>query len=236
MKYCTICGAKLESSNHYCTNCGADVRGEVAINPKITVTRNNQSAKIGHSAEQLKIDPVGSTILGLITLGIWWTLFIKKWSELHLKYYEKKLVNNDEEQFIEILKSVRQSTNRSVQLSTITLVMLSAGLIILIITFIYEVVLDIGGFPLPEEPFWFYCWVSLSMLAVTWASVLLGLFKILKLQSFNWFPLNGSSEIVFVTAIWCIVALGLLPLLIFPPVFSGSVNKYVSILTDKRIL
>lgn len=232
MSYCTICGAKLESSNRYCTNCGADVTGEVAINPKITVTGNNQSAKTGHSAEQLKIDPVSSTILGLITFGIWWTLFIKKWSELHLKYYEDKAAGKNEEQFLEILKSVRQSTNRSVQLSTITLVMLSAGLIILIISFIYEVVLDIGVFPLPEGPFWFYCWISLSMLAVTWASVLLGLFKILKLQSSNWSPLNGSSEIKLVTAIWCIAALGLLPLLIFPPIFSGSVNKYVSFLND----
>jgi len=114
----------------------------------------------------------------------------------------------------------------------ITVVLLSIGLLILITSFFWEVVFDIGGFPLPEGPFWFYCWISLSMLAVTWASVLFGIFKVLELQSSNWFPFGGSSGILITTIIWCIAALGLLPLVIFPPIASGSVNKYVSTLHD----
>jgi len=110
--------------------------------------------------------------------------------------------------------------------------MISAGLLILILALFWEEVLDIGGFPIPEGPFWFYCWISLSMLAVTWASLLFGIFKVLELKSSAWLPLNGSAGIILTTIIWCIVALGILPLVIFPPIYSGSVNKYVSFLTD----
>ena len=230
MNYCTFCGTKLDPSQRYCTNCGAEVTGEVAVNPQIDQIEEKQSVESNHPAEKLKIDSVGLTILGLVTFGIWWTIFIKKWSVKHLNYYEDNFMNADEQRSSEIFSSVRKSTDRSLQLSTIILVMLSAGLGILIISFIWEVVLDIGGFPLPEEPFWLYCWISLGMLAVTWASVLLGIVNVLKLQSSIWYPLNASPEISAVTAIWCVAALGLLPLAIFPPIYSGSVNKYVYLL------
>jgi len=232
MNYCTFCGTKLDQSHRYCSNCGAQVSGTISVNPKNSEIENETMGKTNSPEDKLKIDVVGSTILGLITFGIWWALFIKKWSELYLKYYEDKSSNSMDAQSSEILNSVKQSTNRTLQLSTITLVMLSAGLIILFISFLWEVVLDIGGFPLPEGPFWFYCWISLSMLAVTWASILYGIFKVLELKSSGWLPLNGSSGIILTTVIWCVVALGLLPLVIFPPIYSGSVNKYVSSLTD----
>lgn len=232
MSYCTSCGAKLEQEDRCCTNCGADVSGTILVNPQNSEIENESMWKTNSPEDRLKIDVVGSTILGLITLGIWWVLFIKKWSELHLKYYEDKSSNSMDAQSSEILNSVKQSTNRTLQLSTITLVMLGAGLIILFISFLWEVILDIGGFPLPEGLFWFYCWISLSMLAVTWATLLFGIFKVLELKSSGWLPLNGSSGIILTTSTWCVLALGLLPLVIFPPIYSGSVNKYVSFLTD----
>ena len=230
MNYCISCGTKLDPLQRYCTKCNAEVSGNAGA--QIEQIEKKQSAESSHPGEKLKIDRVGSTLLGLFTCGIWWTLFIRKWSELHLRYYKDKLTYSDNAQSSEILNSVQQSTNRALLLSSVTLVMLSAGLAIIIISFIWEVLLDIGVFPLPEGLFWFYCWVSLSMLAVTWASVLLGIFKALKLQSSSWYPLNGSSEIISVTVLWCVVALGLLPLLIFPPIYAGSVNKYVSILIE----
>ncbi len=232
MSYCTSCGAKLELEDRFCTNCGANVSGKILFNPKNSEIENKPMGKTNSPKDRLKIDVVGSTILGLITLGIWWVLFIKKWSELHHKYYEDKFTNSKDVHSSEILNSVKQSGNRTFQLSTITLVMLTAGLIILVLSFIWEIVLDIGVFPLPESLFWFYCWISLSMLAVTWASLLYGIFKILELKSSGWLPLNGSLGIILTTVIWCVVALGLLPLVIFPPIYSGSVNKYVSFLTD----
>jgi len=232
MKHCTICGTELEPGDRFCTNCGTAVSGTNLTNTQNGEIENKHLGKTNHSAEILKIDTVGSTIIGLITFGVWWAFKLKKWSELHLSYYEDKFTDSKDAQSSEIFSTVKQSTSRTVQLAMITVVLLSIGLLILITSFFWEVVFDIGGFPLPEGPFWFYCWISLSMLAVTWASVLVGIFKVLELQSSIWFPFGGSSEILITTIIWCIAALGLLPLVIFPPIASGSVNKYVSTLHD----
>jgi len=230
MNHCTSCRTELEPGDRFCTNCGAAVSGTNTTNQQNDEIANKHLVKTIHSAEGLKIDAVGSTIIGLVTFGVWWAFKLKNWSELHLKYYEDKFKNSNDEQSSEILNTVKKSTSRTVQLAMITIVLLSIGLLTLITAFFWEVVFDIGGFPLPEGPFWFFCWVSLSMLAVTWASVLFGIFKVLELQSSNWLPLGGSSGILVTTIIWCVAALGLLPLVIFPPIASGSVNKYVSTL------
>lgn len=229
MNNCTSCGTKLEPGDRFCTNCGTAVSEITPANTQNGITKNSQTNR---STAGLSIDIIGSTIIGLVTFGIWWAFKIKKWSELHLKYYEDKFTNSDDVQSSVILSRVKRSTNRTIQLATITAVMISAGLLILILALFWEEVLDIGGFPIPEGPFWFYCWVSLSMLAVTWGSVLFGIFKVLELQSSNWLPLGGSSGIIVTTIVWCVLALGLLPLVIFPPITSGSVNKYIATLID----
>ena len=228
MSPCTSCGTKLDPGDRFCSNCGSAVSGTTSANKQNDITKNTQT---NSSAAELSIDIIGSTIIGLVTFGIWWAFKLKKWSELHLKYYEDNLSDFKGEKYSEIPSAVNQSTSRTVQLAMITIVLLSIGLLTLIISFFWEVVFDIGGFPLPEGPFWFFCWISLSMLAVTWASVLFGILNVLELQSSNWLPLNGSSGIILTTLIWCVLALGLLPLVIFPPIASGTVNKYVSTLS-----
>jgi predicted nucleic acid-binding Zn ribbon protein len=230
MNYCTSCGTELEPDNRFCTNCGAKV--SAASNQQTDENGTSALKTSNSSTEKLRIDIIGSTIIGLMTFSIWWTFKLKKWSEIHLKYYEDKYANSNNVQSSEILNIVKQSTNRTVQLSMITAVLLFIGVSILILSFFWEVVLDLGGFPLPEGPFWFYFWLSLSMLAISWASVLFSILKVLELRSSKWLPLGGSSGIIVTTVIWCIVALGVLPLAIFPPIASGSVNKYVSILTE----
>jgi len=229
MNNCTSCGTKLDPGDRFCTNCGTAVSETTPATTQNGITKNTQ---INSSTVELSIDIIGSTIIGLITFGIWWAFKLKNWSELHLKFYEDKFTDTKDEKSSEILNTVKQSTSRTVQLAMITIVLLSIGLLTLIISFFYEVVLDIGAFPLPEGPFWFYCWISLSMLAVTWASVLFSILKVLELRSSIWLPLNGSSGIILTTVIWCVLALGLLPLVIFPPITSGSVNKYIATLID----
>ena len=229
MKHCTSCGTELEPEYRFCTNCGTPVS---EANQTGTQNITSKDTLSNSSVAELRIDILIATILGLVTFGIWWTLKLKSWSELHLKYYEEHFADSGEAKSSEILSAVNQSTNRTLQLAMITLVLLSIALTVLIVSFFYEVVFDIGAFPMPEELFWFYCWISLSMLAITWASVLFGILNILKLQSSNWLPLDGSTGIIITTVIWCILALGLLPLVIFPPIASGSVNKYVATLAE----
>ncbi len=231
MSHCASCGTILDPDNRFCTNCGNAVSETNTSSIKNGEVKDRHLERNNQSAERLRMDTVGWTIIGLITFGIWWAFKLKKWSELHLKYYEDNFSDSKGEKYSEILSAVNQSTSRTVQLAIITVVLLSIGLLTLITSFFWEVVFDIGGFPLPEGPFWFFCWISLSMLAVTWASVLFGILKVLELQSSNWLPLNGSSGIILTTIIWCVLALGLLPLLIFPPIAAGSVNKYVSTLS-----
>jgi hypothetical protein len=106
--------------------------------------------------------------------------------------------------------------------------------------FVWEVMLRKGAFPLPEEPFWSFCWLTLSVLALTWGSLASELRAMLEgvdrsgsIDDVPWL-LRGGYRIHAMVFLNIVLALGLLPLVIFPPIAASAVNRYVELQQSAR--
>ena len=80
MSHCASCGTILDPDNRFCTNCGNAVSETNPPGIKNGEVKDRYLDRNNQSAERLRIDTVGWTIIGLITFGIWWVFKLKKWS------------------------------------------------------------------------------------------------------------------------------------------------------------
>ena len=195
--------------------------------------------------EKMKIDTVVATILGLVTLGIYWIVFFRKWllrnQNYKESYYAIKLEKSDSLVFIQRL---RNRTERNMKLSKLTGILLVIGLVIFLIEAYVE--LFTRSRPLfPEEPFWFYVWLTFSLFALLLGSIALQLRKTMLEEDEQgmgietpkpWLLSGGGTRIYILTILNIILALGLLPFIIFPPITSSAINGYVDMERKKQTL
>jgi len=124
--------------------------------------------------------------------------------------------------------------------------MLGIGVGVFLFSFLWEVVLDKGPTPIitaspdTETMFFCYLWLASAMLPVTYGSLLFEIRYILAAErvepiashvsAVDELPVltsGGGGAIVVVAVVHFVVALGVLPLLVFPPIIASSLNKYV---------
>lgn len=183
-------------------------------------------------AEDFKLRVGLGTFLGLITAGLYWAFVFPQWSRRHAA----AIIASLKQQGVaaDVLAQIERRSRRTQNLGR-ALKFLGA-IVMLATAFVWEEVLRRGAFPMPEEPFWVFCWLVLSTLALTWGSLVLELRKILDLQntaspsasdSRPWLLGGGNSRIPFMVLLNIVLALGLLPLVIFPPIAASAVNSYV---------
>jgi len=180
------------------------------------------------------------TFLGLITLGLYWAFVFTGWSRRHAAAKVAALgqrgVSSD------VLAQIERRSRRTQRLGLAFTIMGAVAIAILVAAFYWEIVLRKGPFPMPEGPVWFFCWLTLSTLALAWGSLASELRAILELEGHNragatdnvpWL-LRGGYRIHAMVFLNIVVALGLLPLVIFPPIAASAVNGYVEIQQSTR--
>jgi len=184
---------------------------------------------------KMKIDTFSATILGLISIGVYWVFLLKKWLVKNQNYkksfYKSRFKELESNRFIEKLNN---RTKKNIKIANIVGIMLAIGLVMFFIESYAELVLH--KYPIPEDLFWFYVWLTFSLFAILLASIALQLRKteleeneILTGEDFKrpWL-LDGEGKRIYILAgINIILALGLLPFIIFPPILSSAINGYV---------
>ncbi|MCP5319924.1 MAG: hypothetical protein H7A12_03725 [Pseudomonadales bacterium] len=183
-------------------------------------------------AEALTLKVGLGTILGLLTGGLYWAFVFSRWSQRHADLRTATL--SRQKAAPEATHAVERKSRRTRLLALLLKVLGSIALITLVWAFIWEVVQRRGPFPIPEEPFWVFCWVALSTLALTWgslASEVRSSMEYLATQGIAphrpWLLGGGRGRIPAMVILNVILALGLLPLVIFPPLAASAVNNYV---------
>jgi hypothetical protein len=182
------------------------------------------------------------TFLGLITLGLYWAFVFAGWSRRHAA--SKIAAFSQHGASAEVLNQIDRRSRRTQRLALAFKIMGAVAIATLAAAFVWEVMLRKGAFPLPEGGFWAFCWLTLSVLALTWGSLLSELRAILKLEGVSrsgslddvpWL-LRGGYRIPAMVLLNIVVALGLLPLVIFPPIAASAVNGYVEIQQSARAI
>jgi len=172
------------------------------------------------------------TILGLLTGGLYWAFVFSRWSQRHADLLTGAL--REQGAPPEPSFAVARGSRRTRLLALLLKILGTIALITLAWSFVWEVVQRRGPFPIPEEPFWLFCWVALSTLALTWGSLALEVRSTLDYlatqgvaQSRPWLLGGGRGRIPVMVLLNVILALGLLPLVIFPPLAASALNGYV---------
>ena len=195
----------------------------------------------------LKINTLLGTVLGLITGGLYWAVYFTSWSKRHAT---QKLASYERLSDIDTGATqdrVKRASKRTVLLGRVTTVMLGIGVALFLFALLWEVVLDRGPTPIltaspdTETMFFCYLWLASAMLPITYGSLLFEIRYILAaeraepitshLTTVDELPLltsGGGGAIVVTTIVHFVVALGVLPLLVFPPIIASSLNRYVS--------
>ncbi len=96
----------------------------------------------------------------------------------------------------------------------------------------WDVTANNGPFEIDEGFFWFLCWLDLAFLAVTWGSVIFEVRRAMATvgprQVDSWLLSGGDGRVIFIVLLNAALALGLLPLVIFPPIAASALNRYVN--------
>jgi hypothetical protein len=180
------------------------------------------------------------TFLGLITVGLYWAFVFTGWSRRHAGVKVAALRQHGVA--AEVLAQVQRRSRRTQTLGLALKIMGIVAITTLVLAFVWEVVLRKGPFPIPEEAFWFFCWLALSTLALTWGSLASELRAILDIEGGDrlgaidkvpWL-LRGGYRIHAMVLLNIVVALGILPLIIFPPIAASAVNGYVQLQQSGR--
>ena len=183
----------------------------------------NQSSTARAHRDSLNIRTFGYTILGLLTGGVFWGFYFANWSRRHQEALSAASSNTG-----------TSTSRRSVVLGTIMGVM---GIVLLFSLALdifadWDVTANNGPFEIDEGFFWFLCWLTLALLAVTWGSVI---FEVRRAMSIvgprdvdSWLLSGGDGRVIFIVLLNAALALGLLPLVIFPPIAASALNKYVN--------
>lgn len=180
------------------------------------------------------------TLLGLITLGLYWAFVFTAWSRHHAAV--KGATLGQRGVTTTVLAQIESRSRRTQRLGLAFKVMGTIAILILAASFYWEIVVRKGAFPLPEGAFWTFCWLTLSVLALTWGSLASELRAILELEGGDragasdnvpWL-LRGGYRIHAMVFLNIVVALGLLPLVIFPPIAASAVNGYVELQQSAR--
>ena len=180
------------------------------------------------------------TFLGLITLGLYWAFVFTGWSRRHAVAKIAALTQRGVS--TEVLAQIDRRSRRTQRLGLAFKIMGIVAIATLAAAFVWEIVLRKRAFPLPEEPFWFFCWLTLSVLALTWGSLASELRAILELEGGSrpgtsddvpWL-LRGGYRIHAMVLVNIVLALGVLPLVIFPPIAASAVNGYVRLQQSSR--
>lgn len=183
---------------------------------------------------ELTLHVGAGTLWGLVTLGLYWAYSFSVWSRRHAQLMHQILKRQGSSSAV--LLTIEQNTRRTQRFSGIFIVLAAVALCVLGLALVWEVILRRGPFPAPEEAVWFLCWVTLSILALVWGSLLLELRTILDLgtgedflpDSRPWLLRGPKGKIVLMMLTNIVLALGVLPLLIFPPIAAKTVNGYVA--------
>ena len=199
----------------------------------------------------MKIDVLSATVLGLFTVGIYWTYVFKKWltnnRDHKLANYENSLSGETKKQFSD---NIDRRTRNNIKFALIVRKMLVIGVVVFVIEAIAE--LGFSKFLIQEELLWFYIWLVFSLFAVLLASIGLQLRNTLieeetlaaadadfvelseKTHSEKPWLLKGEGKRIYILAVIHIaLALGLVPFIIFPPILGSAMNSYVKIEEEK---
>ncbi len=185
--------------------------------------------------EKMKINTITATILGVITVGGYWIVFLRRWLIKNQDYkelfYTKKLEEPVRRAYIEQLK---KRTKKNLKLINIIGLLLAIGLTLFLIETFAELYLRKVLFD--EEPFWFFVWVVFSLFAVLLASIAIQMQKTLTEESdlslddktkLPWLLNDAKTKIYVLVFLNIVCALGLLPFVIFPPILGTALNGYV---------
>jgi hypothetical protein len=155
----------------------------------------------------LRIPTFLFTILGLLTLGVFWGIYFAYWSSRHQK----------------ALSSVPSIVGVPTSRRSIVLGIIQCAVLLLAFALYYV--------PVDEGYSLFLCGLSLALLAVTWGSVIFEVRRAMTIVGpyhVDSLLLTGSDGRVIIAVIFnFVLAWGLLPLLIFPPSVASAINKYV---------
>ena len=196
----------------------------------------------------LKIETLSATLLGLITGGFFCARTYKKWCISHKSYklgiyeqinFEEK--NSLQAKFVEKIDLI-------IRLANINEKFILSCVGLLVGAFIWEEILHKRNFlMLPEEYFWGFIWITLSLLGVIWALIILQLQEIRRneqtiegraideaylAKNTSWLLKGNGGRVYALLIINIILALGLLPLIIFPPLAFSAINNYVNMEKD----
>ncbi len=182
--------------------------------------------------------PVGrGTVLGLLTLGLYWLFEFSEWSRTHAA--AKIDAPRGPTVQTERVDATSARARRTQTLALIAACMTGVAILLLVLSFVWEEVLRRGAFPIPELPFWIFCWAALSVQALTWGALMAELRAILDdagVAASNarpWLLSGGAARIPVVLGIHVIFALGLLPLLIFQPMAARAANGYLRMAAER---
>jgi len=191
-----------------------------------------------------------SWILGLITVGAYWSFFFARWSKRHHAYLTLLGVGLSSEGIPNSLSEGAAPGSRRTQrlgLASGIMIIVMAGLLAL--AFLgWDISANNGPFEIDEGLLWFLCWLALALLAMTWASMLFELRRAIDtdvalwqsnqslqsrssedLEAYSWFLSGTGARIAGILLLNIVAALGLLPLVIFPPLAASSMNKYLNL-------
>ena len=193
---------------------------------------------------KMKINTFTATILGLISVGFYWVFLLKEWLKKHKEYkermYSNRLNNADRNKLI---KNLKVRTRKTLKLVRLIKVLLLVGISVFLTEMVSE--LYFNKILFPEEPFWFFVWLVFSLFALLLASLAVLLRQTLLDENIYletpdesrkpWLLKGGGKRIYILAILNIILALGLLPFIIFPPILSSAMNKYIEI-EETRIL
>ena len=177
----------------------------------------------------LNIATFGYTILGLVTGGVFWGFYLAQWSRKH----QRALSGISSRVGI-------PTSRRSVVLGRTMAIMGMVLLFLLGLAFFtgWDVTANNGPFEIDEEFFWFLCWVASALLALTWGSVMFEVRCAMSIvgprQVDSWLLSGGAGRVIFFVLLNATFALGLLALVIFPPIAASALNKYVHATHDEQ--
>lgn len=161
----------------------------------------------------LRIPTFWCTILGLLTVGVFWGFYFAHWSSRHQKALSS------------ISSNIGVPASRRSTILGMIMGIMSSVLIFCLIIMVFndfEIAVEIMG-PL--------CWLALALLAVTWGSVIFevrrAMFFVEPHQVDSLMLSGGNGRIIIAVLLNAAIALTILPLVIFVPMVAYELNKYV---------